>query len=149
MSIKEQPSKYIFSDLQVGTTEEFTVTITSEMMKLFCQITGDINPLHTNEEYAKKSGYPSPVVYGMLTSSFYSTLAGVYLPGERSLIQSVESKLLAPVFVGDTLTVRGVVSEIHDVFQMIVVKTTIINQSNRKVAKGVLQIGIREDKDQD
>ena len=79
----------------------------------------------------------------MLTSSFLSTIAGVYLPGKYSLIHSVETKMLKPVLLGDALTIEGVVSEKHDIFQMIVLKVTIKNQNEEKVLKGKMQIGIK------
>ncbi|MBQ9091319.1 MAG: hypothetical protein IJY52_03500, partial [Anaerotignum sp.] len=47
----------------------------------FLAITGDINPLHNDQEFAQKQGHPDKVAFGMLTASFLSTLAGVYLPG--------------------------------------------------------------------
>ena len=103
-------NRYQFEDIYVGLKEEFQVTITADMLKQFCQMTGDVNPLHTDETFAKEKGYESNVAYGMLTASFLSTLAGVYLPGERSLIHSVESKFTKPVYVGDTLTISGQVT---------------------------------------
>ena len=58
----------------------------------------------------------------MLTASFLSTLAGVYLPGERSLIQSIESKFVNPVYVGDELTIRGIILALNDTVKQIEIK---------------------------
>ena len=57
-----------------GAHEEFSVSITSEMMDGFMQITGDKNPLHCEEKFAKEKGYKDIVAYGLLTNSFLSTL---------------------------------------------------------------------------
>ncbi len=73
-------NKYKFEDIKIGLKEEFKIPITEEKIKLFGQITGDYNPLHNDLEFAKSKGYNERVVYGMLTSSFLSTLAGMYLP---------------------------------------------------------------------
>ena len=135
-------NKYQLEDIYVGLKEEFQVTVTDEMLKQFCQITGDVNPLHTDETFAKEKGYVSNVVYGMLTASFLSTLAGVYLPGERSLIHSVESKFVKPVYVGDTLTISGQVTECNEMFSLFTMKTTIVNQNGDKVMRGKMQVGI-------
>ena len=121
------------------------MTITKEMLAQFCQMTGDVNPLHTEEDFAKAKGYESNVAYGMLTASFLSTLAGVYLPGERSLIHSVESKFTKPVYVGDTLTISGQVTECKEMFSVFTMKTTIVNQNGEKVLRGKMQIGVLED----
>lgn len=138
-------NQYRFEDIHVGLKEEFQVTITADMLKQFCQITGDVNPLHTDETFAKEKGYESNVAYGMLTASFLSTLAGVYLPGERSLIHSVESKFTKPVYVGDTLTISGQVTECNEMFSVFTMKTTIVNQKGEKVLRGKMQVGILGD----
>lgn len=132
---------YGIEDISVGMKESFHVQITEEMLEQFCSITGDVNPLHLDPEFAKDKGYPMKVAYGMLTASFLSTLAGVYLPGERSLIHSVESKFVKPVFPGDCLTVKGEVVEINDIFSVFTMKTVITNQKNEKVLRGKMQIG--------
>jgi len=138
-------NKYQFKDIYVGLIEKFQVTVTTEMLAQFCGITGDVNPLHTDENFAKARGYESNVAYGMLTASFLSTLAGVYLPGERSLIHSVESKFTKPVYAGDTLTVSGQVTECNDMFSAFTMKTTIVNQNGEKVLRGKMQVGVLED----
>jgi len=139
-------NKYRFEDIYVGLKEEFQVTVTADMLAQFCKMTGDVNPLHTDEDFAKEKGYASNVAYGMLTASFLSTLAGVYLPGERSLIHSVESKFTKPVYVGDILTVSGQVTECNEMFSVFTMKTTIVNQNGEKVLRGKMQVGILGDK---
>ena len=61
---------YDFEDLYIGLKEEFEVVLTDDKMQKFKDISGDENPLHTNEELALKKGMLGKVVYGMLTSSF-------------------------------------------------------------------------------
>lgn len=133
---------YTYEEIEIGHKESFSVTITEEMMKKFLDITGDVNPLHNDEEYAKSKGNPSRVVYGMLTASFLSTMAGVYLPGKKSLIHEVKIKCVNPVYIGDTLTIEGVVDEKHDAFSLLVIKVTMKNQENRKVCRAVMQVGV-------
>ena len=106
---------YTMADMTPGRTEEFTVTVTAEMMDAFCALTGDTSPIHIDEGYARERGYPGRVVYGMLGASFFSTLAGVYLPGEHCLLHGVECKFAKPVFIGDTLTVRGTVVRVSEI----------------------------------
>lgn len=134
---------YTWQELSVGMEEHFKVTVTSTMMDQFREITGDDNPLHCSEDFAVGKGYSAKVVYGMLTASFLSTLAGVYLPGEQSLIHSVESKFLKPVFPGDELMVSGVVDEMDERFRIIRLKTLICNQKGEKVLRGSMQIGVK------
>lgn len=72
---------YKIMDLAPGMEECFSVTVTDEMLQKFLEISGDVNPLHTDAAYARAKGYPSQVSYGMLTASFYSTLGGYIYQG--------------------------------------------------------------------
>ncbi len=133
-------NNYKYEDLKVGMSESFTVTITPEMLDSFKGITGDINPLHNDEDFAKAKGHPGRVAYGMLTASFLSTLAGVYIPGERSLIQQVETKFANPVYIGDELTVKGEIVELVESVQRLELKVVITNQNGKKVLRGKMGI---------
>ena len=133
-------NNYTFDELNVGMTESFKVTITEAMLDAFKGITGDVNPLHNDEEFAKAKGHPGRVAYGMLTASFLSTLAGVYIPGERSLIQQVETKFAKPVYIGDELTVTGEITELVESVQRLELKVTITNQDGKKVLRGTMGI---------
>lgn len=135
-------NSYTLSDLAPGMAESFTVTVTAQMMEQFYAITGDNSPIHMNEEYAAGRGYPGRVVYGMLGASFFSTLAGVYLPGEHCLLHSVESKFVKPVLIGDTLTITGTVDEVNDTFGEITIKAVITNQAGKKVTRGLIKAGV-------
>lgn len=137
-------NRYTFDEIRVGQKESFEAKITEEMLETFGIITGDINPLHTDEGYARKHGYRSRVAYGMLTAAFMSTLAGVYIPGERSLIKETHVKFAKPVFPGDMITVQGEVTEKNDTFKMIVLKVTIKNGNDEKVLRGSMDIMVRE-----
>lgn len=132
------------SDLAVGMTESFSRKVTPEMMEKFYEISGDENPLHRDEEFAKEKGFENRVVYGMLTASLISTLGGVYLPGKYCLIQGVETKFLKPVFIGDELTVTGEVVDVRPELKYMEIKVTIRNQKNEKVLRGVLKAGVMD-----
>ena len=134
-------NNYRFEDLKIGQEESFSVTVTEEMMKLFLELSGDTNPLHNDEEFALSQGYQNKVVYGLLTASFISKLVGVFLPGKYCLIQGVELKYFRPVYVGDILIVKGVVDELHESVKRAVIKVVIINQDEKKVVKGKVEVG--------
>lgn len=133
---------YTLAEMQPGLTQSFTVTITQEMMDAFLNLTGDCSPIHVDEEYAKGRGYPGRVVYGMLGASFFSTLAGVYLPGEHCLLHGVECKFARPVFVGDTLTVSGTVTHVSEAVGEAEIKAVITNQDGKKVTRGIIRAGL-------
>lgn len=132
---------YQFENLYIGMEEKFEVEITENMMHMFSQMTGDYNPLHTDKKFAKVNNYADCVVYGMLTASFISTLGGMYLPGRQCLIQSVESKFVRPVYVGDVLTISGVVVKRNATVRQAEIKVVMRNQRQEKVLRGKLKVG--------
>ena len=120
-----------FEDIKIGDEVEFSYEITEDKMNKFRDITGDINYLHNDAEYANKKGYPERVVYGMLTSSFLSTLAGVYMPGEYSLIHSVEINYIKPVFLSSSpLKIKAKVIEKEERFKQIELKYYITDKED-------------------
>ncbi len=84
--------RYTYQDLKIGQSARYSVKVTEKMLDAFCRITDDINPLHNDANYARKHGFKDRVGYGLLTASFLSTLVGVYLPGEKCLIQGLDIK---------------------------------------------------------
>ena len=133
---------YTYEEITIGQEESFLTIITEETMEKFYNITGDCNPLHRSDEYASSAGFEKRVVYGMLTASFLSTLAGVYLPGEYSLIHTTETEFVKPVRIGDSLTIKGVVKEKDDKFKLIYLKVVITNQKGEKVCRAKMRIGL-------
>lgn len=137
-------NEYKISDLAVGMTASFEKTITQEDEDAFRRITGDLNPLHNDDSFAKEISngkFSSHVTFGMLTASLCSTMAGMYLPGKYSLIHSFdELSFLKPVFVGDTLTVTGEITDKDDYIKMIRLKIVISNQDNKKIARAQMKV---------
>lgn len=136
-------NRYSIEDICVGMEESFSVKITQEMMNKFTEISGDINPLHVNQDYAITKGYQGKVVYGMLTASFYSTLAGVYLPGENCLLYSVKTKFNNPVYIDDELLITGVISDVNLTVNCIEIKAKIKNQKGNIVSVAKILAGVK------
>lgn len=137
-------NEYRFADISPGLGHSFLVTVTTDMMDAFRNISGDCNPLHTDAAFAETYGYPAQVVYGMLTASFYSTLIGMHLPGKYALFQGADIVFTAPVFPGDILTVSGEVISVHEVCRQIELKAQITNQNGKKVSRAKIRTGIHE-----
>ena len=131
-----------FKDIKIGIIESFSVKIDTLKLNKFLEITNDINPLHIDCKYAKSKGFINRVVYGMLTSSFYSTLVGVYLPGKYSILQGIDIGFSKPVYIDDTLTITGKVDYINEAYKQIEIKATVTNQNNKKVSKATIKVGV-------
>ena len=135
-------NEYVYDELRLGMKESFSVCITEQMIADFASITGDYNPLHQDGEYALSAGYNGRVVYGMLTSSFLSTLAGMYLPGKYSVIHETTLKMPKPVYIGDELRIEGEITDKNDIFRIIDIKVNVYNRNNVKVLRGSMRVGV-------
>lgn len=131
-----------FSQIEVGMSAAFSVTVTQGMVDSFRALSGDTNPLHSDDGFARARGFGGAVAHGLLVSSFYSTLAGVHLPGENCLLQEVSTQFVRPVFVGDTLRVSGTVAEKNESVRQIVLKARIVNQNGEKVNRAKIKAGV-------
>ena len=123
-------------ELKIGDAAEFGKTVTESDIYLYAGVTGDFNPAHLNEEYAKKSFFKTRIAQGMLTAGFVSGLLGVGLPGPGTVYIRQELDFLAPVHIGDTITARVEVLEIMDDKNRVRVRTTCTNQDGIKVLDG-------------
>lgn len=137
-------NNYKYQDLKLGQTKGFEYDVTEEKLSMFKCLSGDNNPLHTDDKFAKQHGFSDKVVYGMLTASLISTFGGVYLPGKYCIIQQVEIKFIAPVFVGDRITVLGKIVELNDSVQRAVINIEMRKNNSVKVAKAKLYVGFLE-----
>lgn len=135
---------YRVGDLQAGVKASFETAITAQMLDQFAQLSGDTNPLHADAEFARARGHPGRVAFGMLTASFYSTLAGVHLPGRHALLQGVDASFVAPVFAGDRLTVSGEVAVVHEALGQIEIRAHITNQHGKKVSRAKIRVGFSD-----
>ena len=137
-------NEYTIEEIQVGMSASFKKLITKEMEDSFRVITGDENPLHKEDDFALEisgGNFKGHAAFGMLTASFYSTVAGMYLPGRYSLIHSFdEISFMKPVFVGDELTVNAEVIDKDEALKMIRLKIIIKNQDNKKVSRAKMKV---------
>ena len=138
-------NEYQFSEIQIGDQESFIYHLDENKMKLFREISGDENPLHTDIDFAKEKGYSENVVYGQLTAAALSTLAGMYIPGKLSIIHKIETNFLKPVFLSKCpLQVMGTVKEKDERFKTITLKFEMFDTKHVKVCKGKMRIGFLE-----
>lgn len=137
-------NEFTFKDIVSSPVLEksFSVIVSQKMMDSFLEITGDSNPMHIDADYAKQNGFSACLVYGLLTTSFYSTLAGVYLPGKYCLLQEVSTQFAKPVFVGDTLTIYGKIAEVQETFKRVIIKARITNQDGMTVNRATITAGV-------
>ena len=134
-------TEYQWGDLSLGMKHGFSAVFTDEMVEQFATLSGDANPLHVDREYAVAAGFPGPVVFGMMTSSLYSRLVGMYLPGKYALLQGIDIDFNSPCHVGDRLNVEGEVIFLSDAFHRLEVKASIRRDDRKLVSKAIIRVG--------
>lgn len=108
-----------FEDVYVGQTASLSVQITRETIDAFAALTGDVNPLHTSELFARSRGYVDRVAHGLLVASFFSAIAGTMLPGRDCLIQNARFDFTRPVLLGETVRLEANVTQKVEAFSVI------------------------------
>ena len=131
MSFEPHDRKY--EDVLVGDVFTFNHTFSREDIDAFSKISGDRNLLHLDRDFALRKGFRSEVVFGMLSASLFSKLIGMYCPGKNSLYLSQSMDFKKPLFVNSEITVKGTVFKKFDKFNMIKMKTEIIDDKNTYV----------------
>jgi 3-hydroxybutyryl-CoA dehydratase len=121
--------------LNVGDFAEFAKTVTETDIYLYAGITGDFNPAHINEEYAKNTFFKTRIAHGMLTAGFISAIIANQLPGPGTIYLNQNLSFLAPVHIGDTITGRVEVIELMEK-NRVRLKTTCSNQEGVAVISG-------------
>ncbi|TFG26917.1 MaoC family dehydratase [Candidatus Thorarchaeota archaeon] len=125
-----------YSDIKMGQTAEVTHTVTEKDIQVFGDLSGDYNPLHFNEDWAKTTMFEGRIAHGILSASFISTAIGMHLPGPGTIYMSQSMRFLGPVKIGDTITARVEVVSLNDEKQRVTLKTTCTNQKGKVVLDG-------------
>lgn len=123
-------------ELKAGDTAEIAKTISESDIYLYAGVTGDLNPAHTDEEYAKKTFFKTRIAQGMLLAGFISAVVGNKLPGPGTIYVKQELNFLAPVRIGDTITARAEVIKIIPEQNRVRLKTICINHEGATVLDG-------------
>src|SRR5437763_5449297 len=120
----------------VGTRATRERTITDDDIVRFAEVSGDRNPVHLDEEYAARSPFGQRVAHGFLTGSMISAVIGMDLPGPGSIYLGQTLKFLAPVYIGDTVTVSVEVIGVREEKRLVTLRTDCTNQKGALVLTG-------------
>ena len=129
-----------YEDIKVGDEASISRTISEAHIVAFAGLTGDMNPIHVDAEYAAKSMFGERIAHGMLVAGLISAVLGTELPGPDSIYLGQELKFTAPVKIGDTVTVTVTVTEKRDDKRIIKLRTTATNQRGEMVVDGTAVI---------
>ena len=119
-----------------GDTASISKTITDDDIQKFADASGDHNPLHLDDEFAKSTRFGRRIAHGMFSASLISAVIANQLPGQGSIYLGQTLKFVAPVFPGDTITARVTVISIRDDKPVMKLETVCSNQHGEVVITG-------------
>lgn len=122
--------------LEVGQNASFSKTVTETDVYNFAGVSGDFNPAHINEAYAKETFFKTRIAHGMLSAGFISAVLANKLPGPGTIYISQEMKFTKPVLFGDTITATCTVEELFPEKNRAIIKTVCTNQEGDVVIDG-------------
>lgn len=125
-----------YDELEVGMKASFSKTITETDVILFAGISGDFNPMHTNEEFAKLTPFGKRIAHGGLPQCLIAPVLGTKLPGLGTIALEITTRFRAPTFFGDTITATAEVIEKIDAKRRIKLSLLWTNQRGETVGTG-------------
>lgn len=122
--------------MEVGDEASFSKTITETDVYLFAGISGDFNPLHLNEEFAKQTPFGTRIAHGALPQSLIARVLGMELPGLGTVAVEITCRFKAPTYLGDTITAKARVAEKIEAKRWVRFSLAWVNQQEETVAEG-------------
>src|SRR5271163_3699431 len=110
----DQCREMTYGEIAVGDHALFAVVIDEAMVRAFSEFSGDKNPLHMDEQYARGAAPGQRIAHGMIIGAFFSRLVGMYLPGKYSLYLSQSLRFQNPIVLGENVIIKGEVTHKSD-----------------------------------
>jgi phosphotransacetylase/acyl dehydratase len=129
-----------FDEIKVGDTASLSRTLTKQDITLFATMSGDVNPIHVDEAFARDDMFHRIIAHGMWGATLISTLLGTELPGPGTIYRSQTLNFRRPVALGDTVIVSMTVRERHKATRDLVLDCRVVNQEGRVVIDGVADV---------
>ena len=136
------------SELSIGQSAKMTKIVLEEDVKNFGTATGDINPIHLDNEYAMQTAFGQRIAHGLLIGGMISAVLGTQLPGPGTIYLSQSLQFRAPVFIGDEITAVAEVIHIRSDKPVVTIHTTCINQNQQIVVEGDAVVLVPNDNNQ-
>jgi acyl dehydratase len=131
---RDTPLDLSFDQLTDGRMAEENYQITDQVYRAFLVTSGDVNPLHVDDDFARAAGFDEKVAHGGLLNAFVSHFVGMVMPGRRSLLLSTDIRYLSACHVGDIIRIRGKIAQRVESQSVVVLTCELENQSRGRLA---------------
>ena len=123
-------------DIKIGDTFSTSREVTDDVIRKFAEVSGDYNPIHLDEEFAKTTRFGKRIAHGMLSGAFISAVLGNEFKDRKIVYLSQTMKFTAPVFIGDTVTATARITNIREDRGIVTLETVCTNQNGETLVKG-------------
>lgn len=127
-------------ELKEGASASLTMTMTPELVSNFAQLTGDHNPIHVDEEYAKTTKFGRCIAHGAMLNGMFSKIAGNDLPGPGSVVLSAQFDYKNPAYIGDAVTATMTMRRYRKDKPIIFMDCRATNQKDEVLIEGTVVI---------
>jgi len=129
-----------YDDISIGQTASYSKTLSEDDVTLFAALSGDVNPVHLDAEYAATTPFKQRIAHGMWSGAIISAALAVEFPGPGTIYLGQTLSFRAPVFIGDTITIKLEVTKKRDDKKFVTLACEAINQQGRTVVKGSAEV---------
>jgi acyl dehydratase len=137
---------YTYDEITLGQTASMTREITERDIQLFAAVSGDVNPVHLNADYAAATDFGEPIAHGMLSGALISAALAMELPGPGAVYIKQSLTFRLPVKAGDTVTIQLEVTDKKDRRRFVTLDCKAVNQNGKVVANGTAEVIAPADK---
>lgn len=127
---------------QVGQSHDEAFVITDKMVRDFSELTGDRNPIHLDEEYARSTRFKKRICHGMLVASLISKVLGMDFPGPGTILVKQQFKYRSPVYIDEKIVVQIRITQVIPDKQRMVLDTNVIKEDGTVAVEGVCEVFI-------
>ena len=123
-------------DVHIGDKFSTSRMVTDDVIRKFAEVSGDYNPIHLDEAFAKTTRFGKRIAHGMLSGAFISAVLGNEFKTKKIVYLSQTMRFTAPVFIGDTVTATGTVTKIREEKGIVTLETICTNQNGETLVTG-------------
>jgi acyl dehydratase len=135
-----QLSNYTYDEITIGQKASYTKEIQEKDIQLFAAVSGDVNPVHLDAEFAAGTPFKERIAHGMLTGAIISAALALELPGPGTIYLGQTLRFRLPVKIGDTVTVQLEVTDKRDDKKFVTLDCKAVNQAGKTVASGIAEV---------
>ena len=123
-------------NIKIGDSFSKERLVTDELVRAFAEVSGDHNPIHLDEEFAKTTRFGRRIAHGMLSGAFISAVLGYEFAEKKIVYLSQTLKFTAPVYIGDTVTTTATITNIREDKNIVTMDTVCSRQDGQVAVKG-------------